>query len=63
MSAPVQIDETLVRNVVQQVLARLGPAAGAAAASNGRQGRSRTVHLGRRRRGRRRARPSTASPP
>ncbi len=38
MSAPVQIDETLVRNVVQQVLARLGPAAGAPAASNGRQG-------------------------
>ncbi len=38
MTSPMQIDETLVRNVVQQVLARLGPAAGAAAATNGRQG-------------------------
>ena len=35
-----QIDETLIRNVVQQVLERLGPNGAAAHAGNGQQGRN-----------------------
>ncbi len=39
MTSALQIDETLVRNVVQQVLARLGNHSPAVHATNGRQGR------------------------